>query len=94
MTATGPAEGGSDLERLLEELRHKGWPAHKVQAARECWEDVCHDPMRRGRGGKGLPQNEPPHPEPPPLSPIKPDLDELLDRTTGWPADLPIPPAN
>ena len=93
----GPTDAGGDLERLLKELASKGWPDNKIRAARDCWEDVCHDPMRRGRGGKGLPENEPePGQTPPvPLNPIKPDLDELFDRTVGWPGDnTPNPPAN
>lgn len=93
----GPTDAGADLERLLAELRAKGWKPAMVDAARERWEDVCHDPMRRGRGGRGLPENAPAAPaEPPPLNPIKPDAEELLSRTVNWPAGGPEapPPAN
>jgi hypothetical protein len=92
MEPTGPIDAGGDLERLLKELQSKGWPAKKVQAAREVWEEVCHDPMRRGRGGKGIPENERPQSTPTPLNPIKPDLTELFNRTVSWPAEPPEPP--
>ena len=85
---SGPIEAGGDLERMLAELRSKGWSPEKLRAAREVWEDICHDPMRRGRGGKGLPQNE--HPEEPPAPP-KPSLDQLLDRTAGFDEEAAVP---
>ncbi|HMC08986.1 MAG TPA: hypothetical protein VKL22_06685 [Actinomycetota bacterium] len=79
-----PADAGGDLERLLKELQAKGWSPDKLEALRERWEDVCHDPMRRGRGGKGIPENEPrPRPEQPP--PPKPDLMDLFNKTVSWP---------
>ena len=79
-----PADAGDDLERLLKELQAKGWPPRKLEALRDRWEDVCHDPMRRGRGGKGIPENEPrPRPEQPP--PPKPDLMDLFNKTVSWP---------
>lgn len=82
---TGPSDSGDDMERLLKDLQAKGWSPRKVQAAAETWEDACFDPMRRGRGGKGLPENEVPPTDPPPLSPIKPDPEELMQRTVSFP---------
>src|SRR3989442_13028847 len=79
-----PADAGGDLERLLKELQAKGWSPDKLEALRERWEDVCHDPMRRGRGGKGVPGNEPrPRPEQPP--PPKPDPLDLFNKTGSRP---------
>jgi hypothetical protein len=93
----GPEDAGDDLERLLNELQAKGWPPEKLRATRERWEDVCYDPMRRGRGGKGIPENER-KPETPPVPPLiperKPDLAEILDRTTNWPGPPPDVGAN
>ncbi|HEU5004215.1 MAG TPA: hypothetical protein VFW71_15745 [Actinomycetota bacterium] len=83
----GPTDAGADLQKLLADLAAKGWKPAQVEAARERWEDVCHDPMRRGRGGRGLPENEPAPAGPAPLSPIKPDAQELISRTVSWPAD-------
>ena len=60
---TGPTDAGDDLERLMSELRAKGWSPGKLEALRDRWEDICHDPMRRGRGGKGIPENERPEPQ-------------------------------
>ncbi|HWD08025.1 MAG TPA: hypothetical protein VHA57_02915 [Actinomycetota bacterium] len=88
----GYVDAGDDLERLLRDLASKGWPNEKIGAARDSWEEVCHDPMRRGRGGKGLPENETVSPpEPVPLSPIKPDPGQLLERTVAWPGGAPQP---
>ena len=88
----GPEDAGDDLERLLNELQAKGWSPEKLRATRERWEDVCYDPMRRGRGGKGIPENER-RPDVPPVPPLipehKPDLAEILDRTTNWPGSEP-----
>lgn len=92
----GPTDAGADLERLLAELAAKGWKPNQLEAARERWEDVCHDPMRRGRGGRGLPENEQVPAAPAPLSPIKPDAQELASRTVKWPVEGVggQPPAN
>lgn len=76
------------MERLLAELRAKGWSPEKLRVAREVWEDVCHDPMRRGRGGKGIRENERPTEPPPP--PPRPSLDQLLDRTAMYPDDATV----
>lgn len=88
----GPEDAGDDLESMLDELRAKGWSPRKVEAARERWEDVCYDPMRRGRGGKGIPENER-TPDTPPVPPLRPDqrphLGEILERTTTWPGTPP-----
>jgi len=90
----GHVDAGDDLERLLKDLAAKGWSDKKVEAARDSWEEVCHDPMRRGRGGKGLPENaSTPPAEPVPLSPIKPDAGELFERTVAWPGKPPAGPA-
>ena len=88
----GYVDAGDDLERLLKDLAAKGWQDKKIGAARDSWAEICHDPMRRGRGGKGLPENETaPPPEPVPLSPLKPDPGELLERTVAWPGQAPRP---
>lgn len=90
----GHVDAGGDLERLLKDLAAKGWSNKKVEAARYSWEEACHDPMRRGRGGKGLPENETPAADAPaPLNPIKPDPDQLLERTVAWPGTPPGGPA-
>ena len=87
---TEPADAGDDLERLMNELRDKGWSSAKLEGLAERWEDICHDPMRRGRGGKGLPQNEGPKeggeadaaPEPPAVP--RPEIAALLNKAAAW----------
>ena len=85
---TGPTDAGDDLERLMSELQAKGWSADKLEGLRERWEDICYDPMRRGRGGKGLPENDQPEApaedgqEPPP----RPEIAALLNRAATWKA--------
>ena len=81
-----PAGAGDDLERLMKELQSKGWSAGKLEGLRQRWEDICHDPMRRGRGGKGLPGNERPEPPPDPEPVPRPDIAALLHRTATWKA--------
>jgi hypothetical protein len=79
-----PADAGDDLERLLKELKAKGWTPTQLRGVRERWEQVCHDPMRRGRGGKGIPQNEPEPEKSDPVRPPTPDLTDLLNGTAEW----------
>ncbi|MEA2502481.1 MAG: hypothetical protein QOH66_2321 [Actinomycetota bacterium] len=87
---TGPTDAGDDLERLMSELRAKGWSPGKLEGLRDRWEDICHDPMRRGRGGKGIPENERPErgagsnsgPAPVP----RPDIAALLNKAATWKA--------
>jgi hypothetical protein len=86
---SGPADAGDDLERLMADLKAKGWASGQLDALSDRWEDICHDPMRRGRGGKGLPQNERPPGEEtddagPPSGVPRPDLAALLNRTATW----------
>lgn len=87
---TGPADAGGDLERLMNELKAKGWSSGKLEGLAERWEDICHDPMRRGRGGKGLPQNERPQeagegdPEPEPPAVPRPEIAALLNKAASW----------
>ncbi|MGH2707784.1 MAG: hypothetical protein ACRDJF_00735 [Actinomycetota bacterium] len=95
----GPAGAGGDLERLIAELRSKGWEPRRIETLRASWERACHDPMSRGRGGPSLPENAPAQPdetgEPrtpaagtPEVNPVswrnKSDLLEFLDRTAPW----------
>jgi hypothetical protein len=89
---TGPTDAGGDLERLMNELKAKGWSSDKLQGLAERWEDICHDPIRRGRGGKGLPQNERPAsaegaedeaPAVPPAVP-RPEIAALLNKAAAW----------
>jgi hypothetical protein len=96
----GPAGAGDDLQRLIEELRHKGMSPGQIRAVSESWEAACHDPMRKGRGGPSLPENSPkgriPLPDPPEVEPLdEPEappqgdadsgLVDLLERTAPWP---------
>jgi hypothetical protein len=90
----GPAAAGDDLQRLLDDMRHKGLSPGQLDKVRTAWEAACHDPMNKGRGGPTLPENEPrgriPLPDPPPTpdppaEEEKPSLVELLDRTAPWP---------
>ena len=69
----------------MADLRAKGWSTGKLEGLRDRWEDICHDPMRRGRGGKGLPENDRGGPEEakPPSVP-RPDLAAMLNRTAQW----------
>jgi hypothetical protein len=60
-----PAGAGGDLERLVAELRAKGWSPRRIDSLRTSWEQVCHDPMNRGRGGPSLPENRPDQPDQP-----------------------------
>lgn len=53
----GPTDGGEDLRRLLRDLEAKGWKPQQLESLKARWEDACHDPMRRGRGGPSLPEN-------------------------------------
>ncbi len=72
----------------MAELQAKGWSPNKLEALRERWEDICHDPMRRGRGGKGLPENERPAPDPAaePEPKPRPEIAALLNRAAQWKA--------
>ncbi len=94
-----PAGAGGDLERLIAELRSKGWGPQRIETLRASWEQVCHDPMSRGRGGPSLPENTPAQPDKtgkpanlaagtPEANPVswrdKSDLLEFLDRTAPW----------
>ena len=87
---TGPTDAGDDLERLMDELRAKGWSPGKLEGLRDRWEDICHDPMRRGRGGKGIPETERPgsssgsNSGPTPVP--RPDIAALLNRAATWKA--------
>ena len=84
---TGPTDAGDDLERLMSELQAKGWSPNKLEGLRDRWEDICHDPMRRGRGGKGLPQNERPGvPGEEPQGVPRPEIAALLNRAATWKA--------
>jgi hypothetical protein len=85
-TDPGPTDAGGDLERLMNELQAKGWSASKLEGLRDRWEDICHDPMRRGRGGKGLPENERPEADPDPEPVPRPDIAALLNQTATWKA--------
>ncbi len=84
---TGPTDAGDDLERLMSELQAKGWSRNKLEGLRDRWEDICYDPMRRGRGGKGLPQNERPGvPGEEPQAVPRPEIAALLNRAATWKA--------
>ena len=87
---TGPTDAGDDLERLMSELRAKGWSPGKLEGLRDRWEDICHDPMRRGRGGKGLPENDRSAEDGaeggPPSGVPRPDLAAILNRSAAWKA--------
>jgi hypothetical protein len=96
----GPAAAGDDLQRLIDDMRHKGLSAGQLEMLRRSWEAAAHDPMNKGRGGPTLPENSPrgriplparpPDPQPPApevaeATDDRPDLRQLLDRTTPWP---------
>jgi hypothetical protein len=83
----GPTDAGDDLERLMSELRAKGWSPGKLEGLRDRWEDICHDPMRRGRGGKGIPENERPGPPPDAEPAPRPDIAALLNMAATWKAE-------
>jgi hypothetical protein len=42
--------------------------------------------MRRGRGGKGIPENERPEPSPDPAPVPRPDIAALLNKAATWKA--------
>ena len=93
----GPAGAGDDLQRLIEDLRHKGLSPGQIEIVASSWEAACHDPMRKGRGGPSLPENAPkgriPLPDPPPRkdpepaaqAEERPGLVDLLKTTAPWP---------
>ena len=96
----GPAAAGDDLQRLIEDMRHKGLSPGQIEKVRTSWEAAAHDPMNKGRGGPTLPENSPRGRIPLPAKPKeprpptheareaadeRPELEELLDRTTPWP---------
>lgn len=93
----GPAGAGDDLQRLIEDLRHKGMSPGQIDALASSWEAACHDPMRKGRGGPSLPENSPKgriplpdpplrkKPEPPAQAQEPPGVVELLNTTAPWP---------
>lgn len=96
----GPAAAGDDLQRLIEDMRHKGLSPGQIEKVRTSWEAAAHDPMNKGRGGPTLPENSPRGRIPLPAKPQEPrpptpeareaadertELEELLDRTTPWP---------
>lgn len=100
-----PAGAGDDLERLVAELRSKGWAPERIESLRASWEQVCHDPMSRGRGGPSLPENAPDQPDEtgkprrlaqgtPETNPVswcnRSSLIEFLDGTAPW-AGAPPP---
>jgi hypothetical protein len=70
----------------MNELQAKGWSPDKLEGLRDRWEDICHDPMRRGRGGKGIPENERPEPAPDPAPLPRPDVAALLNKAATWKA--------
>ncbi|MGH2687581.1 MAG: hypothetical protein ACRDKW_02060 [Actinomycetota bacterium] len=83
----GPAAAGDDLQRLIEDMRHKGLSAGQLEKLRTSWEAAAHDPMNKGRGGPTLPENSP-HgriplptrsPEPAPSPPEAPEAPEAAD---------------
>jgi hypothetical protein len=101
----GPAGAGTDLQRLIEDLRSKGMSPRQIETLTSSWEAACHDPMKKGRGGPSLPENSPkgriPLPDLPPAeqpeppaepgaeAPRGPGLVELLKTTAPWPGHDP-----
>ena len=70
----------------MNELKAKGWSSEKLEGLADRWEDICHDPMRRGRGGKGIPENERPEPGADPAPVPRPDIAALLNKAATWKA--------